>query len=84
MALKARQEGHFDYAEHFTLRASEILAQPTALERLGTQSGEKFTEHPRLEGRPCEAIVKIAAGQARAGPAWCSKKEAPLEGAGEA
>ena len=52
MALKAREEGHLDYAEHLTQRASEILAQPTALERLGTQSGEKVTEQPRAEGRP--------------------------------
>jgi hypothetical protein len=46
MALKARKEGHLDYAERFTQRASEILEQPTALERLGTQSGEKATEPP--------------------------------------
>jgi hypothetical protein len=39
MALKAREEGHLDYAEHFTQRASEILNQSTALERLGTQGG---------------------------------------------
>jgi hypothetical protein len=41
MALKARQEGHLDYAERFTQRASEILDLPTALERLGAQSGDK-------------------------------------------
>jgi hypothetical protein len=46
MALKAREEGHLDYAERFTQRASEILDQPSALERLGTQSGEKVAEQP--------------------------------------
>ena len=46
MALKARKEGHLDSAERFTQRAAEILEHPTALERLGTQSGEKVTEHP--------------------------------------
>ena len=46
LALKAREEGHLDNAERFTQRASEILEHPTALERLGTQSGEKATEHP--------------------------------------
>jgi hypothetical protein len=40
MALKAREEGHFESAERFTKRASEILDQPCALERLGTQGGE--------------------------------------------
>ena len=39
MAYKARKEGHLDYAERFTQRASEILDQSTALERLGTQRG---------------------------------------------
>ena len=39
MAHKAREEGHLDYAEHFTQRASEILNQSKALERLGTQGG---------------------------------------------
>jgi hypothetical protein len=34
MALKAREEGHLDSAERFTQRASEILDQPSALERL--------------------------------------------------
>jgi hypothetical protein len=37
MALNARNEGHLDYAERFTQRASEIANHPTALERLGTQ-----------------------------------------------
>jgi hypothetical protein len=37
LALKACEEGHFDCAERFTQRASEILSHPTALERLGTQ-----------------------------------------------
>jgi hypothetical protein len=46
MALKAREEGHLDSAERFTRRATEILDHPTALERLGTQSGEKVIEHP--------------------------------------
>jgi len=46
MARKAREEGHLDYAERFTQKASEILVQPTALERLGTQSGEKVAEQP--------------------------------------
>ena len=46
MALKAREEGHLDYAERFTQRASEILDLPTALERLGTQSGDKATDRP--------------------------------------
>jgi len=46
MALKAREEGHLDSAERFTQRASEILDHPSALERLGTQSGEKVIEHP--------------------------------------
>ena len=41
MAHKARKEGHLDYAEHFTQRASEILDRSTALERLGTQGSEK-------------------------------------------
>jgi hypothetical protein len=45
MALKAREEGHPDYAEQLTQRAAEILDHPTALERLGTKSGEK---HPEL------------------------------------
>jgi hypothetical protein len=44
MAYKARKEGHLDCAERFTQRASEILDHPTALERLGTQSGESVTE----------------------------------------
>ena len=39
MALKAREEGHLDSAERFTQRAAEILDQPSALERLGTQGG---------------------------------------------
>ena len=52
LALKARKEGHLDCAERFTQRASEILDHPTALERLGTQSGEKVAEQPRAEGRP--------------------------------
>jgi hypothetical protein len=43
MAINARREGHFDYAERFTQRASEILNHPTALEGLGTQGGEKIT-----------------------------------------
>jgi hypothetical protein len=46
MALKAREEGHLDSAERFTQRASEILDQPSALERLGTQRGEKVIEPP--------------------------------------
>jgi hypothetical protein len=46
MAYKARKEGHLDCAERFTQRAYEILDQPTALERLGTQSDERVTEHP--------------------------------------
>ena len=46
MALKAREEGHLDSAERFTQRASEVLDHPSALERLGTQSGEKVIEHP--------------------------------------
>jgi hypothetical protein len=46
MAYKAGKEGHLDCAERFTQRASEILDQPTALERLGTQGGERVTEHP--------------------------------------
>jgi hypothetical protein len=46
MARRAREEGHLDFAERFTQRASEILDQPTALERLGTQSGEKVAEQP--------------------------------------
>ena len=46
MALKAREEGHLDYAERLTQRASENLDQSTALERLGTQSGEKVTSIP--------------------------------------
>ena len=37
MAYKARKEGHLDFADRFTQRASEILDQSTALERLGTQ-----------------------------------------------
>ena len=45
MALKAREEGHLESAERFTQRASEILDHPSALERLGTQSGEKVIEH---------------------------------------
>jgi len=45
MAHKAREEGHLDYAERFTQRASEILDRSTALERLGTQSGEKIAVH---------------------------------------
>jgi hypothetical protein len=51
MARKAREEGHLDYAERFTQRASEILDQPTALERLGTQSGQKVAEplEPRAD-----------------------------------
>ena len=36
LSLKAREEGHLDYAERLTQRASEILNHPTALERLGT------------------------------------------------
>ena len=44
MAFNARQQGHGDYAERFAQRASEILYQPTALERLGTQSGKKVRE----------------------------------------
>jgi hypothetical protein len=44
MALKAREEGHPDYAEQLTQRAAEILDHPTALERLGTKSGEKHPE----------------------------------------
>jgi hypothetical protein len=46
MAYKARKEGHLDCAERFTQRASEILDQPTALERLGTQSGERAQSTP--------------------------------------
>jgi hypothetical protein len=46
IALKAREEGHLDFAERFTQRASEILDHPTALERLGTKSGEKVKDHP--------------------------------------
>jgi hypothetical protein len=46
MALKARDEGHLDSAERFTQKAAEILDHPTALERLGTQSGAKVTEQP--------------------------------------
>lgn len=46
MTLKAREEGHLDYAERFTQRASDILNHPTALERLGTQSSEKDIERP--------------------------------------
>jgi hypothetical protein len=49
MALKAREEGHLDSAERFTQRASEILDQPSALERLGTQGGEKVIEHPEAK-----------------------------------
>jgi hypothetical protein len=45
MAYKARKEGHLDYADRFTQRASEILDRSTALERLGTQSGEKIAAH---------------------------------------
>jgi hypothetical protein len=37
MAMNARNEGHLDYAERFTQRASEILNHSTTLERLGTQ-----------------------------------------------
>jgi rubrerythrin len=47
MALKAREEGHIDVADRFTQRAAEILEHPTALERLGTQSGEKVIGHPQ-------------------------------------
>jgi hypothetical protein len=46
LALKAREEGHPDYAEQLTQRAAEILDHPTALERLGTQSGGRVTQHP--------------------------------------
>jgi hypothetical protein len=45
MALKAREEGHLDNAERFTQRATEVLDHPTALERLGTHSEPKVTEH---------------------------------------
>jgi hypothetical protein len=37
MALKAREDGHLDYADRLTQRAAEILEPSTALERLGTQ-----------------------------------------------
>jgi hypothetical protein len=37
MAVNARIEGHFDYAQRFMQRASEILNHTTGLERLGTQ-----------------------------------------------
>jgi hypothetical protein len=46
MALKAREEGHFEYAERCTQKAAEILDHPTALERLGTESRENVTGHP--------------------------------------
>jgi len=50
-AYKARKEGHLDCAERFTQRAAEILDQPTALERLGTQNGERVTEPLRQRSR---------------------------------
>ena len=47
MAINARNEGHLDYAERFTQRASEILNHSTALERLGTQ-GRRHASTVRL------------------------------------
>jgi hypothetical protein len=52
MAYKARKEGHLDYADRFTQRASEIVDRSTALERLGTQSGAKVTEQPEPKADP--------------------------------
>jgi hypothetical protein len=52
LALKARERGHLDYAERLTQRASEILDLPTALERLGTQNGERFLGRPTRTARP--------------------------------
>ena len=49
-ALKAREEGHLDYAERLIQRASGILDHPTALERLGTQSGQRLPERSTQTG----------------------------------
>ena len=43
MAYKAGKDGHLDRAERFTQRASEILDQPTALERLGASTAKLLT-----------------------------------------
>jgi hypothetical protein len=53
-------------AERFTQRASEILDQPTALERLGTQSGEKVAERPepKQTAMPADVPAHEGAGQA--------------------
>jgi hypothetical protein len=43
MAYKAGKEGYLDRAERFTQRASEILDQPTALERVGVSTAKLLT-----------------------------------------
>ena len=69
LALKAREEGHLDYAERLTKRASGILEQPTALERLGTQKSQRILERPTQTMRSVHGRRPISsrAGWERAG-----------------
>ena len=45
-AVQARRKGHRDYAQRFAQRASEILEQPTALERFDIQCCQKRIKTP--------------------------------------
>ena len=67
LAVQARRKGHRDYAEHFTQRASEILEQPTALERFGTQCCQKRNKgpHSNTDRRRGHALPTLRAGRAR-------------------
>jgi hypothetical protein len=67
LSLKAREEGHLDYAERLTQRASEILNQHTALERFGTQCCQKRNKgpHSNTDRRRGRALPTLRAGRAR-------------------
>ena len=67
LAVQARRKGHRDYAQRFTQRASEILEQPTALERFGTQCCQKRNKdpEPNTDRRRSHARPTLRAGRAR-------------------
>ena len=74
LSLKAREEGHLDYAERLTQRASEILNHPTALERLGTQNGQRIPECPTQTMRSVHGRRPIQR------PSWLGALQGTLSG----
>ena len=77
LALKAREEGHLEYAERLTQRASEILDQPTALERLGTQTGQRSIERATQATRSAHGRRPIG-GRAGWDCCWATVAAGPL------